>query len=60
MIAEPPFDAGATQVRRISPDMLVAAAATERGAVGLLRGYGAGDLLLAGLCPTTLRANARK
>ena len=34
MIAEPPFDAGATQVRRIWPARPVATAATERGAAG--------------------------
>ena len=38
MIADPPFDNGATHVRRIWPDKFVGAAAGERGADGTVRG----------------------
>ncbi len=55
MIAEPPFDSGATQVRRSWPEAPVGAAVNERGAVGNVRGI-ALAVLLAGLCPATLRA----
>ena len=36
MIAEPPLDDGAAQVRRSWPETLVGLAARERGAVGLV------------------------
>ena len=38
MIAAPPFDDGATHVRRTWPDRLVGAAVVERGAEGFVRG----------------------
>ena len=59
MIAEPPFDDGAAHVRRTWPDRLVGAAASERGAVGLVRGM-ALTMLLDGPVAVDVLAKTRK
>ena len=55
MTADPPFEVGASQVRRTWPDTFVGAAASDRGAVGTGTGTALATLLV-GLLPTTLWA----
>ncbi len=55
MTADPPFDTGATHVRRTWPDTFVGVAAGERGADGTVRGM-ALTTLLDGLVARAVRA----
>ncbi len=59
MTADPPFDTGATHVRRTWPDTFVGVAAGERGAEGTVRGI-ALTMALAALLPAAFLANTRK